>query len=105
MIDMALFTGAYTNPLAVSPDTTIQAAMDATQLTLSSGGSPNVNNLAMTVVIITGSEGTFDHPWAGLRANDPLRGQPGQDRQHVRRLRHAIQRRHPGHRPGPDVVA
>ena len=70
MIDMALFTGAYTNPLAVSPDTTIQAAMDATQLTLSSGGSPNVNNLAMTVVIITGSEGTFDHPWAGLRANE-----------------------------------
>jgi hypothetical protein len=67
---MALFTGAYTNPLASSPDTTMQAAMDATRLTLSLAGSPNVNNLAMTVVMITGSQGTFDHPWAGLRADE-----------------------------------
>ena len=29
MSDVALFTGAYTNPLASSPDTTMQAAMDA----------------------------------------------------------------------------
>jgi hypothetical protein len=70
MSDVVLFTGAYTNPLAFSPDTTMQAAMDATRLALSLAGSPNVDNLAMTVVMITGSEGTFDHPWAGLRSDE-----------------------------------
>lgn len=67
---MVLFTGAYTNPLASSPDTTMQAAMDATRLALSLAGSSNVDNLSMTVVMITGSEGTFDHPWAGLRSDE-----------------------------------
>lgn len=67
---MALFTGAYTNPLATSPDTLMRAGLDATQTTLSLTGAPNVNSLAMTVVMITGSEGTNDHPWAGLRAHE-----------------------------------
>jgi len=67
---VALFTGAYINPLAVSPDSTMQTAMDATRLALSLAGSPNVDNLAMTVVMITGSEGTFNHPWAGLRSDE-----------------------------------
>jgi hypothetical protein len=35
MSDVVLFTGAYTNPLAFSADTTMQAAMDATRLALS----------------------------------------------------------------------
>jgi hypothetical protein len=70
MNDMALFTGVYTNPLAFSPHTTMQAAIDTTQAALSLAGSPNVNSLAMTVVMITGSEGTFDHPWAGLRVHE-----------------------------------
>src|SRR3954452_1059962 len=70
MSDVVLFTGAYTNPLAFSPDSTMQAAMDATRLALSVAGSPNVDNLAMTVAIISGSEGTFDHPWAGLRSDE-----------------------------------
>jgi hypothetical protein len=48
----------------------MQAAMDATRLALSLAGSPNVDNLAMTVVVITGSEGTFNHPWAGLRSDE-----------------------------------
>lgn len=67
---MALFTGPYVNPLASSPDTLMQAAMDTTQAALSFAGSPNVNNLAMSVVMITGSEGTFNHPWAGLRVHE-----------------------------------
>lgn len=70
MTDMALFSDPPTNPLASSPDTTMQAAMDTTRAALSFAGSPNVDNLAMTVVMITGSEGTFDHPWAGLRSDE-----------------------------------
>jgi hypothetical protein len=67
---MALFTGPYENPLAFSPDITMQAAMDATRTALSLAGSPNVDTLAMTVVVITGSERTSDHPWAGIRVNE-----------------------------------
>src|SRR5438034_11706057 len=67
---MALFTGPYTNPLAFPPDATMQAAMDATRTALSLAASPNVDTFAMTVVVITGSEGTSDHPWAGIRVNE-----------------------------------
>jgi hypothetical protein len=67
---MALFTGAYANPLDSSAQPTMQTAVNATQQALSSAGAPNVNNLALIVVALTGYEGTLNHPWAGLREQE-----------------------------------
>src|SRR5690348_9440784 len=48
----------------------MQAALDATRQAQSFAGAPNVDNLAMTVVALTGFEGTLDHPWAALREQE-----------------------------------
>ena len=66
---MVLFTGAYTNPLAFSADTTMQTAMDAI-------GSPCRWRFAQRRQPRHDgrgdhrSKGTFDHPWAGLRSDE-----------------------------------
>jgi hypothetical protein len=67
---MALFTGAYADPLDSSADPTMQAALNATRGALSLAGAPNVNNLALIVVALTGFEGARNHPWAGLRERE-----------------------------------
>lgn len=67
---MSLFTGSYTNPLDTSAHTAMQAALDATQQTLSAAGAPNADNLAVIVVALTGYEGSPNHPWAALREQE-----------------------------------
>lgn len=67
---MSLFTGPYENPFAASPNPTMQIALDLTRQTLSLAGAPNVDTMALMVVLLTGFEGTADHPWAGLRARE-----------------------------------
>ncbi|MFI9587039.1 hypothetical protein ACIHCQ_35665 [Streptomyces sp. NPDC052236] len=67
---MPLFTGAYPDPLASAADATMQSALKAKRQALSLAGAPNAGNLAMTVVVLTGFEGTRQHPWAGLRENE-----------------------------------
>lgn len=64
---MPLFTGAYADPLASSAETTMQSLLNATRQTLSLTGAPNINNLALIVVALTGYEGATNHPWAALR--------------------------------------
>ena len=67
---MPLFTGAYANPLASSAHLSMQGALDTTRQALSLAGAPNVDNLAMTVVALTGFERTLNHPWAALRQHE-----------------------------------
>ncbi|MFF8449478.1 hypothetical protein ACF06Q_17540 [Streptomyces leeuwenhoekii] len=67
---MPLFTGAYPDPLASAADAAMQSALTAKRQELSLAGAPNAGNLAMTVVVVTGFEGTGQHPWAGRRENE-----------------------------------
>lgn len=48
----------------------MQVALNASRAALSLSGAPNVNNLAMIVVALTGFEGAQNHPWAGLRERE-----------------------------------
>jgi hypothetical protein len=67
---MSLFTGAYANPLASFPNSTMQSALNSSRQALSLGGAPNVNNMALIVVVLTGHTGTLNHPWAALREQE-----------------------------------
>lgn len=67
---MPLFTGAYADPLARFADPFMQSALNATQLALRASGAPNINNLALIVVALTGFDGLNNHPWAGLGETD-----------------------------------
>ncbi|MBV6702361.1 hypothetical protein [Kitasatospora aureofaciens] len=67
---MPLFTGSYTDPLDSSTNSAMQAALNTTQASLSAAGAPNVDNLAVIVVALTGFEGATNHPWAALREQD-----------------------------------
>ena len=67
---MSLFTGAYTNPLNATAHPVMQAALSTARGALSLAGKPNMNNLAMIVVALTGFAGSNNHPWAGLRERE-----------------------------------
>ncbi|MFD9719108.1 hypothetical protein [Streptomyces sp. NPDC059076] len=67
---MSLFTGAYANPLASTAQPAMQSVLNATRQTLSLAGAPNVNNMALIVVALTGFKGTLNHPWAALREQE-----------------------------------
>jgi hypothetical protein len=67
---MSLFTGAKADPLAASAQPVMQAALTATRSALSLTGAPNVNNLAMIVIPLSGFAGSTNHPWAGLRERE-----------------------------------
>lgn len=64
---MALFTGAYPDPLSSSPHPTMQTALLTARQGLSLVGTPNVDRLALIVVALTGFAGTNNHPWAAVR--------------------------------------
>lgn len=64
---MALFTGAYPDPLAASPHPGMQAALVTARQALSAIGALNVDRLALIAVGLTGFAGTNNHPWAAIR--------------------------------------
>jgi hypothetical protein len=64
---MALFTGAYPDPLAASPHAGMQTALLTARQGLSAIGTPNVDRLAIIAVALTGFAGTNNHPWAAIR--------------------------------------
>jgi hypothetical protein len=67
---MPLFTGAYANPLNPTPHPAMQAAVSAARGTLALAGAPNINNIALIVVALTGFTGAPNHPWAGFRERE-----------------------------------
>lgn len=64
---MALFTGAYPDPLASSPHPGMQVALVTARQALSAIGALNVDRLALIAVALTGFAGTNNHPWAAIR--------------------------------------
>ncbi|TDD35542.1 hypothetical protein E1287_13775 [Actinomadura sp. KC06] len=67
---MSLFAGAKPNPLNNTAHILMQAALETARQGLLAIGTPNVDRLALMVVLLTGHEGQDGHPWAGVRTDE-----------------------------------
>ncbi|MFI0366922.1 hypothetical protein ACH35V_03530 [Actinomadura sp. 1N219] len=67
---MSLFAGTKPNPLNGTVHIPMQMALETARQGLLAIGTPNVDRLALMVVLLTGHEGQDDHPWAGVRTDE-----------------------------------